>query len=268
MTRFAGTVIVTRIGGRALVEWDRPPLNVFTARMLRDLSRALRSVDVLTASVVVLRGRGKGWSAGLDVAEHLNPTLPEMLNSFRDALRALWEVPVPTVAQVHGACLGGGLEFLSVCDMAVAETEARFGQPEILLGVFAPLGAAHYPATYGGKPSSELLYLGEPMSATRAHDIGLVNRLCPADALEDEVSKLADTLASYRREALVALKRALRASGHSPWEALETAETIYLHELMAKPDAEEGLRAFIEKRPAQWGQPTPRAASPSRGGAP
>ncbi|MFA5861009.1 MAG: enoyl-CoA hydratase/isomerase family protein [Candidatus Thermoplasmatota archaeon] len=247
-----GSVNVSRQGVVARVEWERPPVNVLDSATLEQLARALRSREVTSAHVVVLRGRGKAWSAGLSVEEHLKQSVGPMLKQFRGVLEALWDVPVPTLAQVHGACLGGGLEMLAMCDVAVASATATLGQPEVRLGVFAPLGAAFFPRVLGDKRAAELLYLGESMTAEAARSVGLVNRVVPDAELEKTVEAMAASLAGTRRASLVCMKQAIRASAASPWAALDVAERIYLDTLMAGPGAEEGLRAFLEKRKPEW----------------
>lgn len=227
-------------------------MNVFTSDMLRELANTLRSDEVTRANVVVLGGTGTCWSAGLDVGEHLKPAAESMLKAFRETLEALWSVPVPTIGRVHGACLGGGLELLSLCDLALASQSASFGQPEIKLGVFPPLAAAHFPCWIGDRQTAELLYLGETIGAEHAQQVGLVNRVVPDDALDKEVEGLAATLAGRRRQALVYLKKALRRSLSAPWTRLKRAERIYLEDLMSGEDAEEGLKAFLEKRRPVW----------------
>lgn len=247
-----GTVDVSREGAIARVEWDRPPVNVLDSATLERLEVALRSVDVTSAHVVILRGRGRAWCAGLAVEEHLKPRAGAMLERFRGVLHALWEIPVPTLAQVHGACLGGGLEMLALTDLAVAGTSATFGQPEVRLGVFAPLGAVHLPRAVGDKRAAELLYLGEPMTAEAARSVGIVNRVVADAQLEKTTDAMAAALAGARRVSLVCMKQAIRAASPSPWPALEAAERIYMDTLMEGADADEGLHAFLEKRKPTW----------------
>lgn len=263
MTRYAGTVTVESQGTRTLVEWERPPLNIFTGRLLRELERSLRGPDVLSANVVVLRGRGRGWSAGFDIGEHLAPALPSMLASFEGALRALWDVPVPTVAEIHGSCLGGGLELAMACDLAYAADNSTFGQPEIRLGVFPPFAAAWYGEAVGPRRAAELAFLGETFDARHAVSLGLVNAVRPDAELAGTVDKVAQYLQATRREGLVHLKRALRSSAPEPWPALSRADRIYQEDLMAGADAEEGLKAFLEKRTPRWPTPAVRARGAS-----
>ncbi len=247
-----GTVSVVRVGGRATVTWEHGPANVFDLALLRELTRALERPEVTGAHVVVLRGGGKSWSGGLSVEDHLKPRVAAMFEAFHETLVALWNLPPPTIGQVHGRCLGGGLELLMACDLAIASEGATFGQPEVRLGVFAPFGAALYPHLLGPRPTAELLYLGTPFDAPRAASAGIVNRVVPEEELDASVALTAQTLCSHRAETLRLMKRVLRKNVTDPWSRMAVAERAYLDELMALEDAEEGLRAFLEKRTPDW----------------
>jgi cyclohexa-1,5-dienecarbonyl-CoA hydratase len=247
-----GTVTVDRVDGRATVTWERPPVNVFDTALLDELTRALQREEVQGAHVVVLRGAGRGWSGGLSVEDHLKPRVAAMFEAFHRALSTLWNLPAPTIAQVHGNCLGGGLELLMACDLAVASDRAIFGQPEIRLGVFAPFGAASYAHLLGSRTTAELLFLGAPFSAARAASAGILNRAVPEEELGASVALMAQTFCSHRKETLRLLKRVLRSSTADPWPQVDLAERTYLEELMARADSEEGLRAFLEKRTPVW----------------
>lgn len=247
-----GAVTVDRQDRRALVSWDLPPLNVMTIASLHELAGALASPAVQGASCVVLRGAGRAWSAGLSVQEHLQPKARAMLDAFGAALRAVEAVPVPTIAQVHGACLGGGLELLSRCDLAVAGASASFGQPEIKLGVFPPVAVAFYARLYGAQRANALVYLGEAVDAAEALRWGLVHKVVPDAELAKAVELVASQVERHPRRVLALTKRAMREADPTPWDRLVAAERTYLDALMAAPDAEEGLRAFIEKRAPRW----------------
>ena len=247
-----GTVSVVRVDGRATVTWEHGPANVFDIALLEELTRVMRREEVTGAHVVVLRGGGKSWSGGLSVQDHLKPRVSAMFEAFHETLTTLWNLPTPTIAQVHGRCLGGGMELLMACDLAIASEGATFGQPEIRLGVFAPFGAATYAHLLGTRQAAELLFLGTPFEARRAEAAGIVNRVVPDEELDASVALTAETLCSHRLETLRLLKRVLRKSGQDPWSPMAYAERVYLHDLMTRGDAEEGLRAFLEKRTPVW----------------
>lgn len=247
-----GTVAVERVGGRATVTWERGPANVFDIDLLDQLTHVLEGDEVAGAHVVVLRGGGKSWSGGLSVEDHLKPRVSGMFESFRRTLMTLWSLPVPAIAQVHGRCLGGGMELMMACDLAIASEGATFGQPEIRLGVFAPFGAASYFHLLGSRNAAELLFLGTPFDAHRAAAAGIINRVVPNDELDASVALTAQTVCGHRLEALRLLKRVIRRTQVDPWSRLTYAERAYLDELMAPEESEEGLRAFLEKRAPVW----------------
>ncbi len=248
----SGRVDVTRAGPRVTVVWDRPPLQIFDTELLEKTTAALRSEEVRTAHVVVLEGARRRWSAGLAVEDHRAPALSRMLGSFRTFLEAVWNVPAPTVAKVEGPCLGGGLEVLGACDLALASASATFGQPEVRLGVLAPFTLALGPRELGTKSAAELLLLGETVPASEAARFGLVNRTVPDAELDRAVDEVVARLAGYRRETLLLTKRLLHETAPFPKEELDRAERAYAEELMALPNAEEGLTAFLEKRSPVW----------------
>lgn len=254
-----GSVEVRRAGPVAQLVWSRPPLNVFDIDLLGKVTDALGAAPVRTAAAVLLRGAQGRWSAGLAVEDHLGPSLDRMLSAFRRLLTTIWELPVPTMAVVEGPCLGGGLELLLPCDLAIAAATATFGQPEIRLGVLPPAAVAALGREVGPKAAAELLFSGETYPAAAAERLGLVGRVVPPAEIETEVGRAIERFGQMRPEALVLLKRAFRASLPFPWSEVGAAESIYRAELMRLPAAEEGLRAFLEKRPPHW---------PKRTGAP
>jgi len=240
--------------GLATITLDRPPLNVLTGEMMRLLAAALRrAARDESVRVVRLDAAGKAFSAGVDVGEHLGDALPEMMSALADLFVAFDEVPQPVVAVVHGAALGGGLELVLGCDLVVASERALFGQPEIKLGVFAPPATVLLPRRIGLGAATAMLLTGESIDAAEAKRLGLVNEIYPADVFDARASAWIASLLALSGAALSRAKRALRAaSGHHVREAHQRMHEIYMTDLMATEDAGEGLRAFVEKRPADW----------------
>jgi cyclohexa-1,5-dienecarbonyl-CoA hydratase len=162
-----------------------------------------------------------------------------MLALFHRAVRGLVEGDAISVADVRGDALGGGCELVLACDLAYAAPEARFGQPEVDVGCFPPVAAALLPRRAGWKRAVELMALGRPVSAAEAVGLGLVNAVGPA-------GPVVEALLRKSPEVLRATKAALRAGD------LAGAEEVYLRRLLLLPDCEEGVRAFLEKRPPRW----------------
>jgi cyclohexa-1,5-dienecarbonyl-CoA hydratase len=239
---------------RTTLVLQRPPLNILNIAMLQELDGALEEVSETEDSrVLVLRGAGKAFSAGVDVADHTEDRVEEMLRTFHRVLMRLFDLEIPTVARVHGHCLGGGLELAMACDLVYAATDATLGQPEIRLASFPPFGATLYPLLLGLRGTAELILLGRDIPAERALEMGLVSGVHPMDELDARIDEVCEDLKSHSRVAVGLAKRAIRQGlTLRPEAALREAERIYLDELMATEDAQEGLTAFLERRKPVW----------------
>ncbi len=232
----------------------RPPLNILTIEVLEELRHALELAAQRPAlKAVVLAAEGKAFCAGVAVEDHLGERAKPMLEAFHEVFHALRALECPTVAAVQGAALGGGAELATFCDVVIADEGATFGQPEIRVGVFPPIAALHYPHRVGPARALRLLLTGEVLGAAEAERIGLVDRVVPAGTVADAVEA---EIARFRGMSAVVLrltKRAVRETVGLPFEeGLGILEDLYHHTLMATADAEEGLRAFVEKRKPIW----------------
>jgi cyclohexa-1,5-dienecarbonyl-CoA hydratase len=241
-------------GGIATLTLDRPPLNVLTRALMEELRRALTDLAAdPTLRVLVIAAEGKHFSAGADVGEHLPPTYREMIPEFVATLAALADFPLPVIAAVRGRCLGGGFELAQCADVLVAGAGATFGQPEIVLGVTAPIACVMLPRRASAGVAAEILFGGDTISAARAMEAGFVQRVVPDDRVEGEARALAERFARHSAAALRLTKRTLLAAADRPRAAaLRDATAVYLDDLMATEDAVEGLRAFVEKRAPAW----------------
>ena len=247
-------VHVSVASGLARITLDRPPVNVLTTAMISDLAEALRRVASDDAvRVVRLDAVGKAFSAGVDVGDHLGDLLPSMMEALSDLFAAFDDVPQPVVAVVAGAALGGGLEVVLGCDLVVASEKATFGQPEIKLGVFAPPATVLLPRRIGLGQATALLLTGESVGAAEAKRLGLVNEVFAAEGFDATATAWIERLRALSGAALRHAKRALRESSRLPvGDAHVLEHEIYMKELMTTEDAHEGLRSFVEKRPAAW----------------
>jgi cyclohexa-1,5-dienecarbonyl-CoA hydratase len=240
--------------GLARLTLHRPPVNVLTTPMMRELTRALHEVAAQDdVRVVRLDAEGKHFCAGVDVADHEGEKLGPMMEALADLFATFERTPQPLVAVVQGACLGGGLELALACDLVVASDDASFGQPEIKLGVFAPPASVLLPRLVGERVARGLLLTGEPIGAADARAWGLVHAVAPPGGLAEAADGWIGRLLALSGTALRQAKRAIGASVGLPLrEAHERVHRIYLEELMTTADAAEGLRAFVEKRPPVW----------------
>jgi cyclohexa-1,5-dienecarbonyl-CoA hydratase len=234
---------------------NRPPYNVLDIATMAEMNLALdRALAEASAKVLIVTGAGeKAFSSGVDVADHTHDKVQSMIDTFHGNIKRLLAMPIPTVAAVNGAALGGGYELALACDMAVAAEGAKIGQPEIKLGVFPPIAAILLPRLTSPVRAMELILGGNTIDAREALALGLVNRVFPRESFAADTAKFIEQFVSLSRAALVYTKRALReASGKSFHEALPRVEQLYLKELMATEDATEGLNAFMEKRKPVW----------------
>jgi cyclohexa-1,5-dienecarbonyl-CoA hydratase len=249
-------VCLHREGRRASLEIARPPLNVLDAVTLGQLEAALDGLAGADAPhLLFVRGAGdRAFSAGVAVEDHTPERVEPAVRTFHRVLLALERLPAVTVAVVRGYCLGGGMELAAACDLVVAAADARFGQPEIRLGCFPPFAAAAYPALLGPKVAAEILLTGRPLGAEEAHRLGFVNRLAPPAELAAAADALADELLAHSGAVLALTKRALRTGDDATTfeRALTACERLYFEELVATDDMNEGIAAFLEKRPPNW----------------
>jgi cyclohexa-1,5-dienecarbonyl-CoA hydratase len=238
----------------ARVTLDRPPLHILDIPTIREYSAALGRVERDTAAVCVLGSAGdRAFSAGVDISDHTRDKAATMLETFHALIRKVRRIECVTIAAVRGVALGGGFELALACDMIVAEEGATFGVPEIWLGCFPPVAAVLLPRHVTPQKAYELILSGEPITAVEAMELGLVNALAPRGKLEDTLDRFTARFTEKSVAALRVAKRALRASEETTFgAALEQTERIYLEDLMRTHDAEEGIRAFLERREPKW----------------
>lgn len=232
-----------------------PKGNIIDQTMMGDLELIFEELATrLDLKAIVLIGEGPTFSFGASVQEHLPEQIGETLSRLHALLRSIAEAPAPTIAAVRGRCLGGGLELALACDLILAEEPALLGCPEIQLGVFPPAASAFLPVRLGTGPAAALVLGGASLDGKMAAAIGLVNRTAAPGQLDKE---LADWLsAEFLSRSAVALRFAARAVRRRLLRAMDedlpALERMYLQELMSDPDAVEGIRAFLEKRPPRW----------------
>ncbi|HTH20429.1 MAG TPA: enoyl-CoA hydratase-related protein [Candidatus Udaeobacter sp.] len=240
----------------ARITFARAPLNVFNIAMMREVSEAIdRCAHRDVVAIVFDAAAGtRAFSAGVAVEEHLPDTVFQMLDSFHNIFRLLTQISKPTVAVVDGPALGGGCELVAGCDIVIASERARFGQPEIKLGVFPPVAAILLSRIVGEKKAREMILLGEMIDASEALRLGLVNYVVPSSELEHKTNSVLAKLRENSSSSLTMTHAALElgAAGGDLDSALEKLENFYLNELMKTEDAQEGVRAYMEKRKPVW----------------
>jgi enoyl-CoA hydratase len=240
----------------ALVTLDRPEaLNALSFVLLDQLADALETLDRdPSCRAIVITGSSRAFAAGADIRE----LGPQTYATLRDGRRFdTWDrfaaVGLPMIAAVRGVALGGGCELAMTCDMIVAAEDARFGQPEIRLGVMPGAGGTQRLTRAIGKARAmELILTGDPIEAHTAASLGLVTRVVPADATVDAALELAARIAAMAPLAVRAAKAAIRSAHEGALEAGLAAEREAFFRLFDTEDQAEGMAAFIEKRSPTW----------------
>jgi cyclohexa-1,5-dienecarbonyl-CoA hydratase len=239
--------------GIARITLRRPPLNILNIEMMGEINRALESLRGRgDLKAIAFFAEGKAFSAGVDVSEHTGEKVRDMIYVFHKMFRLLDEAGVTSVAVVGGAALGGGCELATFCDIVIASENAKFGQPEIQVGVFPPVACAVFPKIMGRKKALELILTGDVISAEEAQKLGLVNKVVPPEKLNEEAEAFLSKLKSLSAPVLRLARLAAMRDLSRLLNQLSEIEEIYLSRLMRTHDAEEGLKAFLEKRKPQW----------------
>jgi len=250
------SILIERIDRVALVRLNRPEvLNALNSEVMRDLVSQLRVLDRdPDVGCFVLTGSSKAFAAGADIKEMQQKSYMEM---FHDDFFAGWEgfaaLRTPRIAAVSGYALGGGCELAMMCDMIFAADTAKFGQPEIKLGVIPGMGGSQRLTKLIGRAKAmDLILTGRMMGAEEAERSGLVARVIPADRLIEESLAAAQTIASYGKPAVMVAREAVdRAEEMSLREGI-LFERRTFHALFATEDQKEGMQAFVEKRKPEF----------------
>lgn len=247
-------IIVEEKNGIGWLTLNKPPLNILDIAMMNEMNAALDGFRNKTVKAIVIKAEGKAFSAGVDVNEHTEDKVREMIEVFHGIFNRMRELGVPFIAMVNGAALGGGCEVAAFCDIILASEKAKFGQPEILVGVFPPVACAIFPKIFGPRKGMELCLTGDTIKAPEAMQLGLVNHIFPVESFEGEAIRwIEDKIATKSAPVLRLTKKAFLEGCCQRYEqAIKPIEKIYLDELMNTHDAREGLGAFMEKRQPVW----------------
>jgi cyclohexa-1,5-dienecarbonyl-CoA hydratase len=239
----------------ASIVFAHPTGNIITADIVRAVRATLADLaEERRVRLVTIEGEGADFSFGASIPEHTADEIGRVLPDLHGLVIDLLEHPAPTAAIVRGRCLGGGFELALACDAIFAADGSTFGLPEIALGVLPPAGTVILPRRVGYARASSAILTGTPRSAADWHAAGLIEQVVPADRLQPAVAEwFGRTLERHSAESLRHATRALRAPLLDAVRAeLPAIEALYLTELMHTHDANEGVRAFLEKRPPVW----------------
>jgi cyclohexa-1,5-dienecarbonyl-CoA hydratase len=232
----------------------RPKHNVFNIDMMQEFNSALEElVNDDTLKCVVFLGEGPSWCAGVDVGDHKPEMADQMIATFNRSFELIHALQVPTIAAVHGACLGGGMEYAIACDIVIAGRKASFGQPEVKLGFFPPYAAVRLPVLIGPAKAIEVCTTGKIYSADEALAMGFVSQVVDDDAFNDAVEKVIKSLKTSSPLILRLNKQAVVENLGSDFPtAIRNANDLFLNKLMKTQDTLEGIASFYEKRRPEW----------------
>jgi enoyl-CoA hydratase len=256
MSMTTETIIVETRGRVGLIRLNRPQaLNALNAALMRELAHAIDGFEANdTIGCVVITGSDKAFAAGADIKEMADKQFTEVfLGNFAATWDRVAHARKPIIAAVAGFALGGGCELAMQCDLIIAADNAKFGQPEIKLGIIPGIGGTQRLTRAVGKAKAmDLILTGRMMDAAEAERAGLVARIVPLASFVDEAIKVAETIASMSLPSVLAAKEAVnRAFETSLAEGVNFERRIF-HSLFATADQKEGMSAFVEKRPAKF----------------
>ncbi|GIU66296.1 enoyl-CoA hydratase [Candidatus Phycosocius spiralis] len=251
------TILLAVADQVATITLNRPEaLNAFNQQLMAELAACLDEVEARDdVGAIVITGSAKAFAAGADIKEMANKSFADVYRE--DFITASWERVTrcrkPTIAAVAGFALGGGCELAMMCDLILAADTAKFGQPEIKLGVIPGAGGTQRFARAAGKAKAmDMILTGRMMDAAEAERCGIVARIVPADALLEEAHKTATLIAGYGTLAVMAAKEAIDRAFETPLAEGVRFERRLFHALFGTEDQKEGMIAFSEKRPAHF----------------
>lgn len=254
MAEFVSVEVEDRV---ATIQLQRPPMNALCLQMQREIKEAAESLSVRSdVGAVIVYGGPKVFAAGADIKEMAGMTYQDMLRAsvgLQDAFTAVARISQPTIAAITGYALGGGCELSLCCDLRIAASDAKLGQPEILLGIIPGAGGTQrLPRLIGPSRAKDLVFTGRHVGADEALSIGLVNQVVAPEAVYDTARELAARLAKGPALALRAAKEAIDHGLDTDLDTGLDIERVRFASLFATDDQSIGMAAFVEKRPADF----------------
>jgi len=250
------TIIVERSGRVGIIRLNRPQaLNALNATLKNELLGAVETFDAdADVGCILLTGSDKAFAAGADIKEMADKSYIDIFRAdYAGDYERLTRVRKPLIAAVAGFALGGGCELAMMCDFIIAADNAKFGQPEIKLGIIPGIGGTQRLTRAVGKAKAmDMILTGRMMDAAEAERSGLVARVVPAASLMQEAIKVAETIAALSQPSLLAAKEAVNRSFEASLAEGVRFERRVFHALFATKDRKEGMTAFIEKRPPRF----------------
>jgi enoyl-CoA hydratase len=250
------TIIVERRGRVGVIRLNRPQaLNALNGALMNELLGAAEALDAdADVGCILITGSDKAFAAGADIKEMVDRSYIDISRTdYTAEYERLARVRKPVIAAVAGFALGGGCELAMMCDFIIAADNAKFGQPEIKLGIIPGIGGTQRLTRAVGKAKAmDLILTGRMMDAAEAERSGLVARVVPTASLMEEAMKVAETIAALSQPSLLAAKEAVNRSFETPLSEGVRFERRVFHALFATKDRKEGMTAFVEKRPPRF----------------
>lgn len=240
--------------GAARITLARPKHNVMNIDMMNELNGLLEELRAdKELKCVVILGEGRSWCAGVEVGDHRPELVHDMVSVFSRIFELINQLDVPIIAAVHGACVGGGMELAIGCDIVLASSSAKFGQPEIKLGFFPPYAVVRLNELIGPAKTIEICTTGRTYSARQALEMGFVNQVVEDERFSQAVNDMVEEICGNSPLIVRMNKRAVKMiQGLAFAEASEKANDYFLNSLMKTEDTLEGLTSFEEKRKPVW----------------
>jgi len=253
-------ILYAKKGHVARIFFNRPDVhNAFNSSLIREVNDAVgRAAQDEGVRVVVISGVGKSFSAGADLnwmRETIHFSFEQNLQEsleIAEVMHKIYTLPKPTIARVNGAAIGGGNGFLSACDIVVASEDAKFGLSEVKLGLVPAAISPYVILRIGEGRAREYFLTGERISAQRAYEIGLANRVVPADKLDEAVDAIVSALLSSGPRALASCKELIRSASRMTFEEAKAYTARMIANLRVSQEGQEGMAAFLEKRKPNW----------------
>jgi cyclohexa-1,5-dienecarbonyl-CoA hydratase len=239
----------------ARIRLNRPEAaNALSLLALHEIDHALSTLELNEdVKIVVISGSEQSFSSGLDIAEHTDENVYQLLEAFHQIIRRLMELESVSISVVKGMALGAGCELAASCDFCFAAEGSKLGQPELKAGLFPSVAPVIYPRLVGLHRTYEMILTGRIYEAREAEGIGLITRGVVPDQLDAEVEKWVQFLQTFSTPVLRLARRAISDAVNLPFEeGLRHVEEVYLNQLVSTEDAKEGVRALRERRQPVW----------------
>src|SRR5246127_1542786 len=247
-------IIFEVVDSIARLTLNHAPHNVLTVPMMKEMAEAIESLNGRAdVKAILLQSSQQAFSAGISLEDSRPDRVFQTLDAFTRVFQAMVDISKPVVVVVNGPAIGAGSELVGFADVVLATPNAKFAQPEVKLGVFPPFAAVMLPQLIGPKKTYELILTGQAISAEEGYNLGFINRVVAEKDLDKTLEEVLARISEFSAPVLEMTKKVISTTMGLPLElAMKKSQSIYLNQLMDLEDAQEGLRAVLEKRKPVW----------------